>query len=92
MRHTPADHVTPGECHDHIGRRDRANEGAIVRLVCESADIPSAMIGRIALERPADRGPGGVGLESVKNDLIYRQHDLRVARDRCSAIRILIIQ
>ena len=33
-----------------IGRRDRANEGAIVRLVCESADIPSAMIGRIAME------------------------------------------
>ena len=33
-----------------IGRRDRANEGAIVRLVCESADITSAMIGRIAMD------------------------------------------
>jgi ATP-dependent RNA helicase DeaD len=33
-----------------IGRRDRANEGAIVRLVCESAGITSAMIGRIVME------------------------------------------
>ena len=33
-----------------IGLRDRANAGAIVRLVCESADIPSAMIGRITLD------------------------------------------
>lgn len=33
-----------------IGRRDRANEGAIVRVVCESAGIPSSMIGRIVLD------------------------------------------
>jgi len=33
-----------------IGHRDRANAGAIVRLVCESADIPSGMIGRITLD------------------------------------------
>ena len=33
-----------------IGHRDRANAGAIVRLVCESADIPSAMIGRITMD------------------------------------------
>jgi ATP-dependent RNA helicase DeaD len=33
-----------------IGRRDRANEGAIVRLVCESAGITSSMIGRIVME------------------------------------------
>jgi ATP-dependent RNA helicase DeaD len=33
-----------------IGLRDRANAGAIVRLVCESADIPSAMIGRITMD------------------------------------------
>ena len=33
-----------------IGHRDRANAGAIVRLVCESAGIPSAMIGRITLD------------------------------------------
>ena len=33
-----------------IGRRDRANQGAIVRLVCESGGIPSAVIGRIAMD------------------------------------------
>ena len=33
-----------------IGVRDRANAGAIVRLVCESAGIPSAMIGRITMD------------------------------------------
>ncbi len=33
-----------------IGLRDRANAGAIVRLVCESASIPSAMIGRITVD------------------------------------------
>ena len=33
-----------------IGLRDRANAGAIVRVVCESAGIPSAMIGRITLD------------------------------------------
>jgi len=36
-----------------IGQRDRANAGAIVRLVCESADIPSAMIGRITMDHNA---------------------------------------
>ncbi len=33
-----------------IGRRDRANEGAIVRMVCENAGIQSSTIGRIAME------------------------------------------
>ncbi len=33
-----------------IGLRDRANAGAIVRVVCESANIPSAMIGRITVD------------------------------------------
>jgi ATP-dependent RNA helicase DeaD len=33
-----------------IGRRDRANEGAIVRVVCECAGIASSMIGRIVLD------------------------------------------
>jgi len=33
-----------------IGHRDRANAGAIVRLVCENANITSSMIGRIAME------------------------------------------
>ncbi len=36
-----------------IGRRDRANEGAIVRLVCENAGIQSSTIGRIAMEENA---------------------------------------
>jgi ATP-dependent RNA helicase DeaD len=32
-----------------IGRNDNANEGAIVRLVCECSDITSSMIGKIVM-------------------------------------------
>jgi ATP-dependent RNA helicase DeaD len=33
-----------------IGLRDRANAGAIVRLVCEQANITSGQIGRITVD------------------------------------------
>ena len=42
--------LATGDLAVDIGHRDRANAGAIVRLVCESSDIPSAMIGRITMD------------------------------------------
>jgi ATP-dependent RNA helicase DeaD len=51
----------------NVGRLDKINEGAIVRLVCDHSGIRSQQIGRIELKREFSFFRGGLALPPIKS-------------------------
>ncbi|MEZ4527598.1 MAG: DEAD/DEAH box helicase [Desulfobacterales bacterium] len=77
----------------NVGRMDKINEGAIIRLICTQAGIRSGMIGRIDLNREfsffeVEKSAAGIVRKSVNNaKLDGRFVEIRQVMDRKKSFR-----